>query len=334
LITLRENYLRMLRGEIPEFVPSFFEPAFSVSALNPPGDRYGTPISAPLGFAFSPWGVRFVGHPGVNYGAIPEPNFFILKDIRKWRDVIKNPDTSVIDWESYYTKETEGKDRTTQLVSFGGGDYFQTLVSFMGFEEALMAMFEEPDEVLELLDYVSQYNLTVMKKQIEFGKPDTYQIFDDCAAAAAPFFSADMYKKLIKPFHKKHTDLAAEYGILVEKHDCGRSEVFIDDWLDIGIKAWNPAETTNDLKAIKQKYTGRLALCGGWNMRAPASQVDASDDELVAAIDEYVDLLAPGGGFQFFVMIGGNPNDERVKRKNDFVKEYFFSNVRDYYQKH
>jgi hypothetical protein len=322
----------MLRGEVPEFVPSFFEQSFSLGALA--GDAFGTPITAPTGFTHSPWGVRFVGHPDTNYGAIPEPNNFILKDITKWRDVIKNPDVTYIDWEGHYTKVVEGKDRTNQLVSFGGGDYFQTLVSFMGFTEALMAMYEEPEEVYALLEYISEFNITVLKNQILYGKPDVYQIFDDCAAAAMPFFSADMYRKLIKPFHKKHADLALDAGCLLEKHDCGRSEEFIDDWIDIGISGWNPAQATNDLVAIKKKYGNKMAIEGGWDALAHASQPEASDDELIAAIDEYVDTLAPGGGFSFFVMVAGKPDDERVSRKNELVKDYFFSNVRDYYQKH
>jgi hypothetical protein len=322
----------MLRGEIPEFVPSFFESAFSLGSLA--GDAFTTPINAPTGVAYSPWKVKFVGQAETNFGAIPEPNNFILHDITKWRDVIKNPDVSDVDFEKHYKKVVEGKDRENLLVSFGGGDYFQTLVSFMGFTEALMAMYEEPEEVYALLEYVSEYYVKILKYQLQYGKPDVYMIADDCAAAAAPFFSVDMYKRLIKPFHKKHADLALESGCLLEKHDCGRSESFIDDWIDIGITGWNPAEITNDLRAIKKKYVGKLALEGGWDTRARACQPDASDDELIAAIDEYVDTFAPGGGFMFFVMAAGKPDDERVQRKGKLINDYFFSNVRDYYKTH
>jgi uroporphyrinogen-III decarboxylase len=70
-----------------------------------------------------------------------------------------------------------------------GGDYFLTLVSFMGFEGALIALYEEPEEVKALLDYVSEFYLEVMKRQILYCRPDIYQLMDDDSALKGPFFS-------------------------------------------------------------------------------------------------------------------------------------------------
>ena len=64
----------------------------------------------------------------------------------------------------------------------GGGDYFLTLVSFMGFEDAMLALYEEPEEVKALLEYVSEFYIEVLKQQIRWLKPDTISIMDDDAA--------------------------------------------------------------------------------------------------------------------------------------------------------
>ena len=118
----------------------------------------------------------------------------MFDDVRKWRDHIKNPDLSDRDWEGYYKKQTDKFDRVNKAVACHGGDYFLTLVSFMGFENALLAMYEEPDEVMELFDYVSQHYLEVMRRQIQYVKPDIYTIMDDDSAYRAPFFSGDIQK--------------------------------------------------------------------------------------------------------------------------------------------
>ena len=330
MLSPKENYLRMLGGDIPEYIPSFYEPYNEMIWY----DYYYKPNFVTQGFAYSPWGVRYVGSKELGNGGIPEPNYIILRDIRNWRDIIKNPNVSGVDFETHYKKSIEHVDRGQKVITISGGEYFQTLVSFMGFEGALIAMYEEPDEVYELLDYISQYSLEVSRNRIRYTQAEVYMVSDDCAAARAPFFSVDMYKRLIKPFHKRHADLALEHGLFVSKHDCGKSESFIPDWLDMGIRSWNPAQTSNDLAAISAKYTGMLAIEGGWDPLSPVCALDAPDDALINALDEYVAALAPGGSFVFSVMpMMAEDGDERAMRKNKLIEDYFFSRVRDYYNK-
>jgi hypothetical protein len=329
-LTPKENYIKTLMGEIPDYIPSpFLDPAIDMII-----EDQIAPVSAPNGPVMTVYGVEYVGSPEINNGALPAPGKFILDDICKWRDVIKNPDNSHRDWESYYKKQIDKFDRSKKAVTCHGGDYFLTLVSFMGFENALLSMYEEPDEVYELFDYVSQHYLEVMRQQIRWAKPELYTIMDDDSAMRAPFFSPELYKKLVKPFHKRHADLAQENGMLLERHDCGRSEVFIDDWLEIGIRCWNPAQVSNDLKSIKKKYTGKLALSGCWDNTGMLGSPLVDEEVLRAALEEYVDTFAPGGSFIFSAGIMGPPDNEAVKAKSAIIKDYYFNHVRDYYKTH
>ena len=328
-LTPKENYLRMLRGEIPEFVPSSYIPAGDSIA-----EELLTPMSAPNGPIKTVYGVTYVGSPDLNWGAMPKPGEVILDDITKWRDVIKNPDLSDRDWESYYNKQLKEKDRENKTLSVTGGDYFLTLVSFMGFENTLCALYEEPEEVKALLEYISEFYMEVMRQQLKWCKPDIYRIMDDDAAYLAPFFSLDMYREFFKPMHKKHTDLANEHGILLERHDCGRCEQFIDDWIELGIRGWNPAQVSNDLKSIKQRTVGKLALNGCWYSQDLHGKNAISDEELVARLEEYVKTFAPGGGFVFAAMCAGDPTDnkEDVERRQNLIKDFYFNHVKDYYK--
>jgi len=328
-ITNKENYLMMLRGEIPEFVPSMFEPANDMIA-----DELLAPVMAPNGPITTPYGVTYVGSKDNGWGAMPKPGEILLEDITKWRDVIHNPDLSHRDWESYYKKQLEGKDRVNKTLAVHGGDYFLTLVSFMGFEGALYALYEEPEEVKALLSYVSEFYLEVMKQQIYWCKPDIYQIMDDDSAYRAPFFSLEMYHEFFKPMHKLHADLARDNGMMLERHDCGRCEQFIPDWIELGIRGWNPAQTSNDLKSIKEKYTGKLAISGAWDNQGILGSPEVPDETLRAALEEYVATFAPGGSFVYMPMVGGDPEDPRVKAKNDIIKDYYYSHVKDYYKTH
>lgn len=327
MLTPKENYMRMLRGEIPEYVPSMYEGRagrFVEDLL--------TPQYAPNGPIVTPLGVTYVGTPELNYGAVPEPGNIILKDITKWRDIVKIPDYSDFAWEDYYKKKIEGIDRVNKYIPVVGGDYFLTLVSLMGFEGALLALFEEPEEVKALLEHISEFYLMVFKQQIRYVKPDTFTLMDDDSAYLAPFFSVETYREFFKPMHKLHCDLALENGIMIERHDCGHCEAFIPDWIELGVRSWNPAQACNDLAGIKKKFGGKIAICGGWDSLKYGGCYD--EEILREALIEYVDTLAPGGGFSYMATMGTDMQEPKTKKRNEFVKAFYYEYVRDWYKTH
>ena len=324
----KENYLAMLRGEIPEFVPSVYD-----DRIFRWGDDLLTPQVCPNGPITTPLGVTYVGCADLNNGAMPAPGMNLLgEDISGWRDVIKAPDLSDFDFEDYYRKKLAGVDRSKKLVSVGGGDYFLTLVSFMGFENLVINLYEEPDEIKEMLDYVSRYYITVLKNAIHYIKPDAISIMDDDAAYRAPFFSLETYREFFKPYHKLHCDIARENGLPIERHDCGRCEDFIPDWVEMGIRSWNPAQITNDLVGIKRRFGNTLAINGAWDKLRWDGCTDM--EELRAALTEYVDTFAPGGGFVYAAAATPDPADPLSAERERVIREVYDDYARDYYKRH
>ena len=321
----KENYIRTLDGEIPEYVPSFFDPY-----MMPVTDEMLTPNSLPDGKPFvTSLGVTYVGSAEINYGAMPKPGEILIDDITKWRDILKIRDTTGRDWEGYYKKREETVDRSKMCLCVDGGDYFLSLVSLMGFEGALLACYEEPEEVIALLTEISKFYTMVLKKQMQYLKPDIYILMDDDAAYRAPFFSLDIYHEIFKPFHKLHCDIVRENGCRIVRHDCGRSEQFVEDWQEIGVVGWNPFQTSNDCAGIKKKYGDRLTLEGGWDNLAAAHY---TDDELIAHMDEYCNTFLPGGRATFSVHaggFGGKPNPQ-----GELIKQYYEDHVRNWYKTH
>jgi len=327
-MTPKENYLRMLRREIPEFLPAYIEPF-----MMPVKEELLTPQAAPDGPIVTSLGVKYVGCPELNNGAMPAPNQIIIDDITKWREQLKIRDVEGRDWEGYYKKVSENLDRENMCVCIDGGDYFLTLASLMSFEGALLAMYEEPEEVTAFFEHISEFYTMVLKKQLHYLKPDIYVLMDDDSAFRAPFFSLELYRELIKPFHKLHADIVLDAGCIISRHDCGKSEQFIDDWLEIGVSAWNPAQVSNDCKGIKRKYGNRLALEGCWN---PDIWIGKRADEKVLrdALAEYVDTFATGGGFTFSAFMGGPMDDPIANENREMVKKFYYDYARDWYKTH
>jgi hypothetical protein len=340
MLTEKENYLMLLRGEQPEWVPTYTFGAPPGSPRPVPNQIVGPSFMGEFrmkGGGKDIWGVEFVATYETGNAMLPKPGDFILTDIRKWRDVIKAPDISGYDWESMVKKDLEmiGVDRNQTAVAFAMHfGYFQQLMAFMGFNEGLCAMYEEPDEVLELFDYLCTFYCTVAKNVLPHLKPDVYTLMDDTAAWGNPFISPEMYRELVIPFHDREAKLARDLGIPITMHNCGKAECFIDDWLSIGVCMWDPAQTCNDLEGVKKKYGNRLAIAGGWDARGELASPDVTDEQIYASVEDVMNRLAPGGGYAFCGGFLGPIDDPEVARKNSVLHKAAAEIGRNFYKKH
>jgi len=333
-LTGKENAMRFMRGEQPEQIPRFVmipEP----NAKQAPDMLSVTPSfinerRTPEG-GFDIWGVEYIATTDMSGTAIPVPNQYILDDIRKWRDVIKAPDVSGINWETMAKKDLANVDRDVTAVSLHLSGYFQRLMGFMGFTEGLCAMFEEPDEVKALFEYICDFYTGITKKCLEYYKPDVFELSDDTATSLNPFISTDMYREQVKPYQKAQTRPVIDEGLPVFMHNCGRCEDFIEDWLECGVTAWNPAQIMNDLDGIKLKYGNRLGLCGCWDSSGPVGWQNATEEMTRQAVRDTINRFAPGGGFCFLGGAYGRIGDKGTEDRRRWMTEEFESYGKSFY---
>ncbi len=323
----KENYMAVIRGEIPEYLPfytmfgqpwygtqqtkSVNAPVFDMSHFGPKGGK-------------DPWGVPHVANEETGFASLPEPNNFILDDITKWREVIKKPTPNDIDWELQAKRDFEkaGINREETMVYSGGGiGLFQQLMGFMGFNEGLCAMHEEPEEVKELFQYITDVYLPIIKNTMEYYKPDVFNLADDSATKLNPFVSVPMYQELLKPFYAQQTQIAKEYGALVAFHNCGRCEDYIPDMIEFGVDLWDPAQPENDLVSIIEKYKGTLTVVGGWDWVPPLTWPECDEEYVRQTVRDSIDKYAKNGGYIFTGGATGVYGDPLIPQINAWVKD-------------
>ena len=326
-LTEKENLMRMINGEIPEYLPRY--DFFGWGAGLPMHDKMG-----PNGYKVDEFGVEYTTTDASMGGMMPVPGRIFLDDITKWHDKVKAPDLSGTDWEAVAKKAMEGKDPVNKPVILHNSGYFMTLMNMMGFMDGLCAMLEEPEEVYALFDYLSGYYLEREKAMLKYFPADAYELADDTAAMDCPFIDVETYQTLVKPFAKREADLALDAGLKIAMHDCGKCESFIDDWLDIGVCLWEPAQVQNDLVGIKKKYQGKLSIAGGWDNQGRISWRETPDDELRDALVNYIDTFAPNGGFAYMATVVGTGGEEAFDRKMKIVQEVYEDYGKDWYKNH
>jgi hypothetical protein len=361
MLTEKQNYLMVLAGEQPEWVPicgpnfgaktpepsHFFEPPLlNPHRAYPPGmDLRGRNIK-------DIWGVSYVVSESTDFALTPDTSNFILPldKLPHWRDIIKAPNLSDVNWEKLITQQISDSkiDRKQTAVAYAlHFGYFQHLMSFMGFEDGLIAFYEYPDEVHELLHYLSDFYMKITDLVIDYYQPDLLTFMDDTASESAPFISAEMYREFILPHHEKFAKRGRERGLPMTMHNCGKCESFLDMLVGIGINSWDPAQTVNDLDAIKARYGNHLVLCGGWDERErlllplepeggisknASNQDFLSEAELRQSVRNTIDRLAPGGGYCWTAMVLERAGDTSNHRKNLIISNEAQISGRSFYR--
>lgn len=93
--------------------------------------------------------------------------------------------------------------------------------------------------------------------------------YDDMGCKGAPFFSPQMYRGLLQPFHKKAVDWTHNKGIPAHLHFCGNIMRLMPDVVATGIDALNPIEikASIDVLGLKRDY-GKTRSCTAASTRS------------------------------------------------------------------
>lgn len=319
-MTEKENLLKAIRGEQPEWVPIYWDAVawnLPLVFLNKPIPGTGNPDNKFLDvFGFEHIDrERYIDIFGVDMtftidGAIPTPGIITMTDITKWREQLTFPlpDLDEIDFEGLAEGFYSLNDHDSKAVAMLTNGVFIILVNAMGFEGAMCAMYENPEACHEFFQAITDWEEKRLRLSFPHFKPDIVLTGDDVAAAHQMFMSPEMYAEMIAPYHKQIAETAIELGAIVEMHCCGKCESVIPQWIDMGVKIWQPAQQINDLHAITKKYGNKLIINGGWDTHGPGGLPGASEEVVRQSVRDTIDKFAADGNYIFWDggMTGGD----------------------------
>ncbi|MBO5356119.1 MAG: hypothetical protein J6B09_08655 [Clostridia bacterium] len=202
-----------------------------------------------------------------------------------------------IPWDALKEKapiwEKEGRFR--QLVVWHGFDVAHS--GMIGTENVLIGMYEEPEWIKDVIETYLTTALDLCQRILDAGYQfDGIFWYDDMGYKNTPFFSPEMYREIVKPFHKRAVDWAHERGLVTELHSCGYVEPLIPDIIDAGIEMLNPLEVKAGMDPFKLKklYGDKLAFHGGIN-----AQLWDHIDLVKAEMERIIPAMKEGGGYVF-----------------------------------
>ena len=215
----------------------------------------------------------------------------VLEDITRWREVVPFPDLEAIDWEECARRDLAAFDRENKyLCMFMETGPWERVQALMGMTEAFASFYEEPEALKELLNAITDYKVTAIRKIGEYYHPDEYFAQDDLGTAKGPMFSNEIYREFLQPCHKRIADAIHETGALYMHHSCGCMDALMEDLYAIGVDTFNPLQGMNDWEGIASKFGDRACFSIGVGS---VDRADNTPDFVRNEIHRIIDTFGP-----------------------------------------
>jgi hypothetical protein len=175
----------------------------------------------------------------------------------------------------------------------------EMLWRIIGSERVMLWIGLYPDEVGRFVERLNEFNVEIARAQIDAagGLLDGMVIWGDVAYRKDMFFSPAYWRKHFKPGVKAIFDVCHQRGLPVIYHGCGNVKRILEDFIQIGIDAYNPLEAKAGLDVVdlRRQYGHRLGFCGNMNVMEWA---DCTPEELKPIVLRKLNA-AKGGGWIF-----------------------------------
>lgn len=170
---------------------------------------------------------------------------------------------------------------------------FERAWSLRGFDTLLMDLVDQPAWVEELLDRITEIQVTLAKRFVALGVDGGY-FGDDYGAQRGLLFSPKLWRQMIKPRLARMLAVFREAGLPVMLHSDGDIWPILPDLLDIGLTCLNPVQPeVLEHKRLYREFGKHLSFYGGISTQEVLPKVTPA--EVRAATLACIRDLAPDG---------------------------------------
>lgn len=265
-ITPRENWKRLYNRQQPLWVPMYTDVQSFIPRIIPDN------LARAMIFEALPqkeeekggldmFGVEWEYVPSVG-GSMEKPGQkALLEDVNDWKTALQFPDVDAWDWAGCAERNKDYIDRTRYVQSWIFTGMFERLISFMGFENAAVALIDEEqqDAVHALFDALAELYIQIIDRLHKWFAIDGIYFHDDWGGQNGPFFSLKVCREMLVPHFKKITDFCHSNGMTFELHCCGKSEALAPAMVEMGADAWS-GQIMNDKYRLREEYGDQLAI--------------------------------------------------------------------------
>ncbi|MBO4392516.1 MAG: hypothetical protein J5816_04355, partial [Clostridia bacterium] len=325
MLTQRENMLRVIRFERPDYIPvSFFVSGSVFSHYDPHAveelleshpiiagkdkmrwdlvPEKGKPVDEDVIY-YDEFGVEWKGAIDGIRGVIQKHP---LEDFSKIKDY-SFPKHPVFDVESTRIQVAKAKkDGHFTGAGLPHGHTFLRLTDLCGYENVLLGLADGDKDLLLLIKKLEEYNAAFTDFYAKCGY-DMISYPEDLGMQIGPMISPELFRKYIKPSYRRLMKPARDAGAVIHMHSDGDVRTLAKDLIDGGVDILNIQDLVNGIDWIRDNFYGKYAL--DLDVDRQNITVFGTPAQVDALIREEVEKLSsPAGGLMMiFGWYAGTP---------------------------
>lgn len=223
------------------------------------------------------------------------------------------------------------KETPYAVVSGISGVVYEICWYLRGLEQWLCDLLIDPEFCEAVIEQTLKYWMDWFRLFLdEVGDlVDVIMIGDDIGGQGGPLFSPELYRRLVKPRHKRLAQyIRSRTKARVWYHTCGAVTEYIPDLIDNGVQILNPVQisaSNMDPVELKRRFGRDLVFWGG-GCNAQHILPRGTPEEVAANVRANVAAFKPGGGYIFNNVhnIQGEVPPENIVALYDTAYEYGF----------
>ena len=310
MLTKRQNLLETIHGGTPDRFVNQFE-AFAIIRNSPYMIHNAAPVKGGPQVV-NAWGVT-LEFPEGTPGAFPVHNkdTIVCKDITHWRDYVRAPKVHYdeSDWKPF-VEQANAVDRKEQFVTgmvFPG--IFEQSHYLLEIQNCLMAFYEEPECLKELIDYIADWELAYAKELCDHYHIDALFHHDDWGTQRSTFMSVDMFREFLLPAYKAVYGYYKERGVeVIVHHSDSYAATLVPSMIEMQMDIWQGVMVSNNIPELIKQYGGQISFMGGidsasvdhpgWTQEEVAKEVERATKE--CGKHYFIPCASQGGAMSTF----------------------------------
>jgi len=344
----RENFLRAIRFEKPEYIPMTFHINDACWNAYPQDFLVGLMETHPFLFpGFSPPTLPYVP----NYAPEAKADAPFLDDWGCLWQTTEDGITGIVtkhplaDWkafDSYWAPDPDrcsglgpidweeearqlARKKAAGLPATGGlrhGHTFLQLCDIRGYENLIYDMADDEPRLHELIAILEDFNRGIIEHYLAIGV-DAMAYPEDLGMQSGPLISPDMFSSFILPSYTRLMEPSRRKGIPVHMHSDGYVRDLVDLLISGGVDLINLQDLVNGIEWIAGRFAGKT--CVELDIDRQSVTVTGTPREIDDLIDRETMALGrrEGGLMMIFGLYPGTPR-ENVQALMDAMERYAF----------
>ena len=173
-----------------------------------------------------------------------------------------------------------------------------------GYEQFFIDLYADPDIAEAILNFACDIKVRYWEAALtKLGdKVDVVNESDDLGTQIAPLIAPEMYRKFLKPLHRRITDTVKKHSrAKIFLHSCGAVSQFIPDLIDAGFDILNPVQFKAcgmDLAELKRNFGHDIVFWGG-GVDTQYTLPKGTHEAVMNEVKKNTGILMKDGGYVF-----------------------------------